>query len=94
MRVRYTETALREVDEIFAYIANHSVVAAAAVVERVDELVGQLSEFPYMAQETDIAGVRKFPLGRFPYVVYYTVEQNEVVILHIRHGARRPPSFP
>jgi plasmid stabilization system protein ParE len=46
MRVRYTETALHEVDEIFAYIANHSVVAAAAVVERVDELVGQLSEFP------------------------------------------------
>jgi len=94
MRVRYTETALLEVDDIFAYIANHSVAAAAAVVERFDELVGQLSEFPYMAQETDIAGVRKFPLGRFPYVVYYTVEQDEVVILHIRNGARRPPSFP
>lgn len=94
MRVRYTETALREVDEIFAYIANHSAAAAAAVVARVDELVGQLSEFPNMAQETDIAGVRKFPLGRFPYVVYYTAQQDEVVILHIRHGARRPPSFP
>jgi toxin ParE1/3/4 len=94
MKVRYTETALSEVDEIFAYIANYSVVAAAAVVERVDELIGQLSEFPYMAQETDNARVRKFPLGRFPYVIYYTVEQDEVVILHIRHGARRPLSFP
>jgi toxin ParE1/3/4 len=94
MRVRYTETALREVDEIFTYIANHSVVAAAAVIARVDELVGQPSEFPYMAQETDIAGVRKFPLGRFPYVLYYTVEQDEVIILHVRHGARRPPSLP
>jgi toxin ParE1/3/4 len=94
MKVRYTETALREVDGIFAYIADYNVVAAAAVVERVDELVEQLSEFPYLAQETDIAGVRKFPLGRFPYVVYYTVQQDEVIILHIRHGARRPPSFP
>jgi len=94
MKVRYTETALREVDEIFAYIADYNLVAAAAVVERVDELVEQLSEFPYLAQETDIAGVRKFPLGRFPYVVYYTVQQDEVIILHIRHGARRPPSFP
>jgi toxin ParE1/3/4 len=94
MRVRYTETALREVDEIFAYIVNHNVVAAAAIVERVEELVGQLGEFPFMAQETDIAGVRKFPLGRFPYVVYYAVQQDEVVILHVRHGARRPPSFP
>jgi len=94
MRVRYTDTALRELDEIFAYIAKHNAAAAASVVGRVENLIVQLAEFPLLAQETDVAGVRKFPLGRFPYVIYYTVEQDEVVILHIRHSARRPPTLP
>jgi plasmid stabilization system protein ParE len=44
-----------------------------------------------MAQETREPGVRRIPAGRYPYLVYYTVEANEVVILHVRHGARRSP---
>ena len=44
-----------------------------------------------MAQETREAGVRRIPAGRYPYLVYYTVEAEEVVILHVRHGARRWP---
>ena len=35
-------------------------------------------------------GVRRLPLGNYPYVIFYTVEADEVVILRIRHGARRP----
>jgi toxin ParE1/3/4 len=90
MRVRYTETALRELDNIFSYIAKNSITGASSVVGRVEQLIGQLTEFPHMAQETDFAGVRKFPLGRFPYFIYYVVERDEVVIIHIRHQARRP----
>jgi plasmid stabilization system protein ParE len=29
-------------------------------------------------------------LGRYPYIVYYRVQNDEVVIVHIRHGARKP----
>ena len=94
MRVRYTDTALRELDEIFAYITKNNRAAAASVVGRVENLIAQLAEFPLMAQETDLSGVRKFPLARLPYVIYYTVERDEVVILHVRHGARRPPTLP
>ncbi|HEY5827616.1 MAG TPA: type II toxin-antitoxin system RelE/ParE family toxin [Hyphomicrobiaceae bacterium] len=28
---------------------------------------------------------------RYPYRIYYTVQGDEVVILHIRHTARRAP---
>jgi addiction module RelE/StbE family toxin len=94
MKVRYTDTALRELDEIFAYIAKNNRSAATSVVGRVESLIAQVTEFPLMAQETDVPGVRKFPLGRFPYVIYYTVEGDEVVVLHVRHGARRPPTLP
>jgi plasmid stabilization system protein ParE len=28
---------------------------------------------------------------RYPYRIYYTVQRNEVAILHIRHTARQAP---
>jgi toxin ParE1/3/4 len=90
MKVQYTEIALRELDEILAYIADRNVAAAASVRARIEELVEQLSHFPYLAQETDRRGVRRVPLGNFPYVIFYAVEAEEVVILRIRHGARWP----
>ena len=36
-------------------------------------------------------GVRRLPLIRYPYVVYYEIGANEVTILRILHGARRQP---
>jgi hypothetical protein len=30
------------------------------------------------------------PLGRYPYLIFYSVSAEELVILHIRHGARKP----
>jgi plasmid stabilization system protein ParE len=38
MKVRYSETALRELDEIFAYIFERNRSAAAAIVDRVERL--------------------------------------------------------
>jgi plasmid stabilization system protein ParE len=34
--------------------------------------------------------VRVLPVGRYPYLVFYTLRDDEIVILHIRHGARAP----
>jgi hypothetical protein len=30
------------------------------------------------------------PLGRYPYLVLYTLHDDEIVILHVRHGAHKP----
>ena len=35
-------------------------------------------------------GTRAMPVSRYPYLIYWTVEANEVRVIHIRHGARRP----
>jgi plasmid stabilization system protein ParE len=44
-----------------------------------------------MGQITDEDGVRKIPVGPDPYLIFYAVEPDEVVVLHVRHGARRNP---
>lgn len=91
MKVRYSETALRELDEIFAYIYERNRSAAAAVVDRVDRVAALLEEFPFAGHTTDEPGVRIMPLVRYPYLVFYAVNGEEIVILHVRHGARLRP---
>ena len=35
--------------------------------------------------------VRVLPATRYPYRIYYSIQNNEIFILHIRHTARRAP---
>ena len=91
MNVRYTETALEEIRAIRAYISERNLSTAEAVIGRVKAAVHRLSEFPLSAIETDMAGVRMTPVASYPYLIFYTVEADDVVILHVRHGARLKP---
>ena len=91
MKVRYTKTALRELDGIFAYIFERNRAAAAAVVDRVIRLGALLGEFPLFGHGTDEPGVRVVPLVRYPFLIFYAVGDEEVVILHVRHAARLRP---
>jgi hypothetical protein len=34
------------------------------------------------------SSIRGMPVGRYPYLVFWTVEAGEIWVLHIRHGAR------
>jgi toxin ParE1/3/4 len=93
VRIRYSRNASADLAEIFAYIAHDNPRAAQAVVVRVEEVVARLAHFPGSGHISDIPGVRVASLVRFPYSIYYTVEDGELLILHVRHGARRPPAF-
>jgi plasmid stabilization system protein ParE len=91
MKIRYTETALVEINEIFAYIFERNPSAAERVVARIERTIQNLGDFPEMAQEADEPGARRMPVAGYPFLVFYTIEADEVVILHVWHGARRPP---
>jgi addiction module RelE/StbE family toxin len=91
MKVRYTETALAELGDIFSYIAQHNRVAAAQVVARIDEAAARLARFPQMGTPKYRAGVRMIALRRYPFLIFYTVEADEVFILSVRHAARKRP---
>jgi toxin ParE1/3/4 len=92
MRVRYSLLALLQLEEIHRYIAERNPRAAKAVVARIEDLCEKLGEFPGMGSTTDQPGVRVLPVVRYPYLIFYLqmVEADEVVILRIRHGRRKP----
>lgn len=91
MIVRYTPRALSDLDQIHDHIAQHNPSAAKAVGVRIRRSIEALATFPGMGRETDRTGIRVLPVGRYPYLIFYTIDQDraDVAILHIRHGARR-----
>jgi toxin ParE1/3/4 len=93
MKLRYSETALHELDEIFAYIYERNRSAAVAVVNRIERLASLIEEQPFIGHVTDEEGVRMMPVVRYPFLIFYTVDDkaDEVVIVHVRHGARLRP---
>jgi len=50
-----------------------------------------LARYPGLGRETDITGVRVFPISRYPYLVYHRIRDDELVIIHVRDGRRDKP---
>jgi toxin ParE1/3/4 len=92
MKVRFSRLALAELEAILAYIATVNPIGAAHVEARVRRVVERIAQFPEGAPEVaERAGIRSVALIRYPYVIHYTVNDGEVVILRVVHGARRSP---
>lgn len=91
MSVRYTREALRDLDQISSYLAQHDPAVAAALLDAVDAVVSRLARFPHSAQATEMPGVRAAPVLRYPYIIFYTAEYGGVVIHYVRHAARLRP---
>jgi toxin ParE1/3/4 len=95
-RVIITPRAGADLQDIYDYIAQDSRDNAAAMVTRILDALEPLKHFPHRTvQERQGNGLR-YPVRSLPvppYIVYFRVlEEDRVVrILHVRHGARRPP---
>lgn len=61
MKIRYTGTALIEINEVFSYISERNAPAAKRVVARIEQTIQNLGDFPEMAQEQ-----RKLAYGACP----------------------------
>lgn len=91
MKVRYSQRALAQIEEIHRYIARHNPRAATQVIARIEELCEKLGDFPGMGHRADEGDVRVLPVVRYPYLIFYTIiaADDAVRILRVRHGRRR-----
>lgn len=90
MKVRYTNRAFRDREEILIYLKARSPSGARSVLERFDAAAALLGEQPSAGVPTDMADARVLFVGRYPYKFFYRVRDDTVEILHIRHTARAP----
>ena len=91
MRVRFTRPAQSDLRQICDYVSKDDAVTASRVIARIMERAWALGDTPYEGRETDEPNARVIVAPRLRYFIFYTVENNEVSITHIRHTSRRRP---
>ena len=88
-RLIWAEPALAELDDIAEFIALDNPPAAARLVRRVFDAVAHLKEFPWSGkQSAELPGTPYRELVIPPCRVFYRVEDDNVIILHVLRAER------
>jgi plasmid stabilization system protein ParE len=91
VRVTYSPRALRDLIDIGGYLSERNPSGAARVEQRIRVVVDLVASFPESGRVVaSRPTVRVMPLGAYPYLLFYTVLDDELVILHVRHAAMKP----
>ena len=90
MKVRYTRRALRQIAEILNYIDVRSPQGAANVKSRLMAVINLLADHPNAGGVTNKPNIRRLAANPYPYVIFYRPESTGILVLGVRHTARRP----
>ena len=92
MNLRWDQRAIQDLHDIRRYVtANSSPAAAGRVQQHLRSRILRLPTYPLIGIATSNPEVRVLPATRYPYRIYYSIQNNEIFIMHIRHTARRAP---
>jgi plasmid stabilization system protein ParE len=87
-RVIVATEALRDLDEIRAYLMTVSPKAERRVGIDFDRALALLENFPEIGRK--LGDGRRQLSSMTPYLIRYRIEGDLVVVISIRHGARAP----
>lgn len=91
MKLLWTERALAEIDEAFAYVAADSPTAAARLALLIETKASLLIDQPSMGRPGRVDGTREFVMTGTPYILPYRVRDGRVEILAVLHASRQWP---
>jgi toxin ParE1/3/4 len=87
--VVWTLAAARGIQRAYDYIVNFNPRAAMHVAESPRAEANSLMDFPRRGRPVPGTNMRELVTSH-PYIIRYRIEGDKVVILRIRHTARRP----
>ena len=90
MRVVFARRAQIDIAAIYDWIATRSPGSAQRVEDAIRAECERIALFPYASMPTDETDVRRVPLVRYRYTIYFRVsdEHDRVEIARVIHGAR------
>jgi toxin ParE1/3/4 len=94
VKLRYTLPALADLNSILDYISESSPRGAKRVQQRIQRVIGLLMTHPRMGAPTDYPTIRRLSTPPYPYLVFYEIVEEEIVIHAVRHAARDPSTMP
>jgi toxin ParE1/3/4 len=94
VKIRYRPAALGQLDAIFEFVTARNPTAALRIMimTRIKRSIDLLADFPRSAKASEVPDIREMPIVRYPYIVFYTVDDaaQEVIILRVRHTSQDP----
>jgi toxin ParE1/3/4 len=89
MRVVWTEPALDGIARAYDYLYDFNPQAARQVAADIREVGNALVNFPHRGRQVPNSSMREV-MTAYPYIIRYRINGDEVIILRVRHTARRP----
>jgi toxin ParE1/3/4 len=95
MNVRWFRQGLEDLQIAVAYIREDNPSAARRLYETVKKQVSLLARYPELGRTGRVDGTRELVISGWSYIVVYSIKDQEVWILRVRHAAQEwPESFP
>jgi toxin ParE1/3/4 len=94
VRLRYTSPALADLEAILGYINQRSPKGAVHVKRRIQAIINLLLLHPLIGTGTDDPAIRRMTIPPYPYLVFYEISDDELIIHAVRHSSREPESMP
>ena len=94
MKLRYTRAAVTELAEVLDYIAERSPQAARSIHARIQAISDLLLQHPRAGQPQRRGRLQRIIVYPYPYLIFYQIVDDEIVIHGVRHAARNPSSMP
>jgi toxin ParE1/3/4 len=90
MKVVYAPQALRDIDNILAYIQERSPRGAHNVSLAIEHAIQMCALNPRAGARTDEPNVYRWPLGRYRYTVFYRAlpTSDQIEVARVIHSAR------
>ena len=93
MVVKWTKTALVNLDLIAEYIAKDSPARAISFVEEIQQKTKVIANFPGAGRAGRVAGTREL-VAHKNYILAYRVKGEDVEIIRVHHVAQKFPRIP
>lgn len=90
MTIRWLPRATDDLEEILACVEEHLSAFYDDTAEDIFHAIDSLEEMPFRGKPTKKPAIRQLVLPRLPYSIFYKLKDDTIVILYIRHGARKP----
>jgi plasmid stabilization system protein ParE len=92
MRIRWTESAARDLTNVSDYAQEHSgPEPARKLALRIYEAIGSLEKFPHLGREGRKTKTREFVISGTPFLAIYRFRDDVIEIARILHGAQKWP---
>lgn len=91
MKVRWTMSAVNQLENIFKTISEGNPAAAGRIVLRIRDTIRQVARMPHGGRIGRVEGTREIVVPGTSYLVAYRIVENAVHVLAIFHGAQLWP---